>query len=318
MPNDSTVNPPEATQPGAKKNTLLKWSGKTRGGFFGNLFFVIVLRLFGLRATFVPLAPIAAYYLLASPSSVRAISEYFEQLYGPIPRLRKMWLVYKNFYSLGQMLIERIAIIRAANNRYKFTLEGMEHLREATGFGKGVIVLGAHVGNWEAAGHLLQNYNIPINMVGFDREERHIRRLFDTQMSKRAFRFIAADLEGPSAAITIMAALRRGEIVALHGDRLFGGASAVVPFMGRAARFPIGPYQLAAISGAPLVMAFGARERVGHYRLGAFQALMPPADSTKKAKDEFIAYAVRVYAERLEQLVRQYPFQWYNYFPFWD
>jgi predicted LPLAT superfamily acyltransferase len=306
------MTPPPAPASG------IKWSGQTRGGYWGNLFFAVVLRLFGLRATFVPLVPIAAYYLLASRASVRSAGEYFERLFGPLPPALRLWYVYKNFYSLGQMLMERLAIIRDAAGRFPCMQDGMEHLRDAAALGRGVIVLGAHVGNWEAAGHLLRAYNLPVNMVGFDREERHIRRLFDAQMRERAFRFIAADAEGPAAAIAVLAALRRGELVALHGDRVFGGASAEVPFLGRPARFPLGAYQLAAISGAPLVMAFGARERVGCYRLVAFPRLDPPTDASRAARAAFTDAAVRLYVQRLEALVRRYPFQWYNFFPFWD
>jgi predicted LPLAT superfamily acyltransferase len=90
-----------------------------------------------------------------------------------------------------------------------------------------------------------------------------------------------------------------------------------VPFLGEPAAFPVGPFLIAALAGAPLMQVFGVREPDGHYRFIGF----PPEYLTLPAhaeRDAYLEACARRYAERLEKLVREYPLQWYNFYPFWN
>jgi predicted LPLAT superfamily acyltransferase len=117
--------------------------------------------------------------------------------------------------------------------------------------------------------------------------------------------------------IPISAALRRGEIVCLLGDRSFGGADIRVPFFGSPARFPVGPYLLAAVSGAPIFQTFVVREKLGHYRFFSFPAKFIPREILR-AGTEALQPHVAEYAARLAGVAGKYPFQWFNIYPFWD
>ena len=65
------------------------WTGRTRGGYYGNLFFIKMLRAFGLRGAFLPLPFVCAYYLLAHPAATRASAEYLARIFGPLPAWRR-------------------------------------------------------------------------------------------------------------------------------------------------------------------------------------------------------------------------------------
>ena len=122
-----------------------------------------------------------------------------------------------------------------------------------------MLLLTAHFGNWEAAGQLLTRLDVPINVTGFDNESGRASAPLLEQSSKAKFRLLP--LTGsPTDAIPLVAALRRGEVVAMLGDRPYGRPSTRVPFLGGEASFPIGAYVLAAIAGAPLVHVFSLRE----------------------------------------------------------
>ncbi len=130
------------------------------------------------------------------------------------------------------------------------------------------------------------------------------------------FTLIATDGH-PLRSIPIAAALRRGEIVCLLGDRSFGGADLPAEFLGGTARFPTGPYLLAAATGAPVFQVFVVRERIGHYRFFTF----PPRFIGKellRAGPEALAPHVAEYAGHLAATARQYPFQWFNIYPYWE
>jgi predicted LPLAT superfamily acyltransferase len=176
-------------------------------------------------------------------------------------------------------------------------------------------LLTAHLGNWEAAGQLLSRIDVPINVTGFDKETPEIRALLN-KVSKAKFRLI--QLTGsPTDAIPLVAAMRRGEVVAMLGDRAYGSPSVRIPFLGADASFPIGAYVLAAIAGAPLIHVFNLREPGGHYRFFGFspqRPQMPPHDQ----RDAFLRDCAARFAHDLEIVLKRDPLQWYNFYPFWD
>jgi predicted LPLAT superfamily acyltransferase len=283
---------------------------------FGNWFFITVVRLLGLRVAYAFLAVVAAWFLLAARPAARSSAEYLQRLMGPLPFLRRTARVYHHFFSFGVMLLDRVAILRGREDAFAYTFDGEAHLREALSANRGLVLLASHTGNWEAAGHLLRRIDVPCSIVGFDNEVDPIRRVYAGTMSGRHVRMIA--VEGPfEHSVEILAALRRGEIVAMLGDRLSGQAPVQASFLGRPALFPAGAYLLAALAGAPVVQAFAFREPGFRYRFVAFppeRLEMPPRDR----RSDFLAACVARYAGRLESMVRQYPCQWYNFYPFWD
>jgi predicted LPLAT superfamily acyltransferase len=292
------------------------WTGRTRGGVFGNWLFIAVLRVLGLRAAYAFLAFVAAYFLLASRQGYRGSSDYLRRLLGPLPFLRRVWSVYRHYYSFGVMLLDRVVILSGREDRFVYISDGEENVRQAMAEGRGAIVLGAHAGSWEAAGHLLKGFDVIVNIVGVDREVESMRRMLSGAMSARHVRLIRA--EGPfEHSVEILAALRRGEVVGILGDRAAGHAAVRANFLGKQAAFPAGAYLLAAVAGAPLIPVFSFRERGFRYRLIALppeRLQMPPRDQ----RAAFLDACVRRYVERLESMLRRYPYQWYNFYPFWD
>jgi len=246
---------------------------------------------------------------------VSATMDFHRRVFGPQPWWKRRWLVFKHFLSFGRALIDRIAILAGNTKYFSFAFDGEHHLRDAVAAGKGVLLLTAHVGNWEAAGQLLSRLDVPINVTGFDNESPEVRSLLN-QSAKANFRLIP--LTGsPTDAIPLVAALRRGEIVAMLGDRAYGSPSASVPFLGGTASLPVGAYVLAAIAGAPLVQVFSLRESGGHYHFFGFPPI-PPHHPPHAQRKTHLRNCATQFAANLESIVKRDPLQWYNFFPFWD
>jgi predicted LPLAT superfamily acyltransferase len=296
-------------------NTAVRWSGRSRGGLFGNWWFIQLIRLLGLRWAYAFLIPVAGYFTLANPSGYRCSKDFLRRALGPQPFWKWPLLVYRHFFSFGITLLDRLALIMG-RARIQCMHEGEFLFKEWLDRGQGVILLGAHVGSWEIGGHLLGRLGKPVNVVVLERDEARLRRLFERALAAKGFSLIATDGH-PLRSIPIAAALRRGEIVCLLGDRSFGGADLRVPFLGGFARFPAGPYLLAAVSGAPIFQTFVVRERLGCYRFFSFPAKFMPREISR-AGIEALQPDVAEYAARLADVAKQYPFQWFNIFPFWD
>lgn len=288
-------------------------SGQMRGGRRGLWFFITALRVLGLRLTYALLIPPAIYFTFASPD-VPATMDYHRRIFGPVPWWKRRWLVFKHFLSFGRALIDRTAVLAGDTKNLSFSFDGEHHVRQVLTEGHGVLLLTAHFGNWEAAGQLLTRLDVPINVTGFDKESAGIRSLLQ-QSSKAKFRLLP--LTGsPTDAIPLVAALRRGEIVAMLGDRAYGSSAASIPFIGGTAAFPIGAYVLAAIAGAPLVHVFNLREPGGHYRFFGFPPQRPQMPS-RDQRDAYLRDCVACFASDLETILKRDPLQWYNFYPFW-
>ena len=279
----------------------------------------MALRCLGLRAAYALLIPVACYFLLFAPRAMRASMDYLARVgYGGRSWFARAWSTYKHFFTFGQLLLDRVAVISGGGERFGFRFEGEHHMRAALGQGQGLILVTAHLGNWEVAAQLLPRLDARVNVVAFQGEAAHIRRYMGEVLRKRAFSLI--ELDGSAdASLAIMSALSRNEIVAIHADRCLDdeGAHVVsVPLLGTPARFPAGPHIIAAVSGAPIVHTFALRESTYRYHFIAY-----PADhlrfSSRKERGRQIQGWVRCFAGRLDANLREHPLQWGNFYHFW-
>ncbi|HXH81848.1 MAG TPA: lysophospholipid acyltransferase family protein, partial [Candidatus Tectomicrobia bacterium] len=121
-------------------------------------------------------------------------------------------------------------------------------------------------------------------------------------------RFVPRD--GPGVGVALVAALRRGDVVALQGDRAIGTRGDIaVPFFGRPAWFPVGPFVLARAAGVPVVPAFCLLGPNARYRV----ELAPPMHVARGEEEA----AARRWVAVLEGIVRGHPTQWFNFFDVW-
>ena len=294
-----------------------RWSGKTRGGVLGNWFFYILLRYLGLGCAYTILFPVVFYFLLFSPEAVRASNDYRRRIgYGSMSLLSRFCCTYKHFLSFGKMLLDRVVIIAPGSSRFKFVFEEEHQMRGALEEGKGLILISAHCGNWEGAAQLLSRLEVPVNIVAYEGEAEQIQKFLDKALKNRYFSVIAIDGRADST-LAIIAALNRNEIVAMHADRCIGEEGEILPFLGGYARFPTGPYTVAALSGAPLICTFAMREGLYSYHLYAY-----PAEhltfTSRSQRRQLLKKWISSYIDRLESILRDYPLQWYNFYDFWE
>ena len=171
----------------------------------------------------------------------------------------------------------------------------------------GLVSVTAHVGNWELAGRLLATgASRPTHVVVTPDEapelERWVRRDGD------GVRFVPRS--HPAIGIALLAALRRGEVVALQGDRAIGSRADVsLPFFGRPARFPLGPFILARAAGVPVLPAFCVLDRGYRYTLRVGKPI-----PVERGEEE---HAAQAWVGLLEEVVRDHPTQWFNFFDVW-
>jgi lauroyl/myristoyl acyltransferase len=183
----------------------------------------------------------------------------------------------------------------------------MAELQKATRDGRGLVVLTAHLGNWELAGRMLARDGArPTHVVVAAEADPAVERFLRGGTAPVHFVTRAA----PTTSLALLAALRRGEIVALQGDRALGTRGDVLqPFFGAPAPFPLGPFVLARAAGASVVPAFCLLDGDRRYRI------VVGAPSTVEAGGE--EAALRRWVTTLQAMVKRHPAQWFNFYDVW-
>lgn len=298
---------------------MSKWKGRTRGGYLGYAFFVFLISHFPLSFSYFILRFVVVYFLFFSPKAFRAIRGFYRHGLNFSP-LRSLVYVVKNYYSLGQCIIDKLACLSGRKNYFGFELIGENHLRFMAESGKGGILISAHVGNWDIAGALLEGIGAKVNIVMFDDEHKRIKKYLQRVLDKPSFRVIAVK-DDLSHILAISTALRNGELVCLHGDRYVGDSRTVeVDFFGSKARFPLGPFVIASKFGVPVSYVFAMKESSKQYTFYATAPENFTVSGNKKGSYESDAEIVKAsseYAARLMETVVRYPSQWFNYYDFW-
>ncbi len=192
----------------------------------------------------------------------------------------------------------------------RLEIDGLELVDEALAGGKGVIIVTAHLGNWDMGGawFAAKGYQ-PVTVV----EPIEPPELFEWFCSlRRCFGLEVVTLgeAGPA----LLRALREGRMVGLVCDRDLSRDGVEVEFFGERTTLPGGPATLALRTGAP-VMAGAVFFRPGQRNVCR---LRPPIDTSRQGSvREDVSRITQAIAGELEALIRQAPEQWHLLQPNW-
>jgi len=293
-----------------------RWSGRERGGRLGHLFFAFLVRHGGLALTPFFVFWVALYFVVAAPEGRRASFDLADRVGRGGTLLRRLRFALRHFYTFGTLLVDRFAILGGQVDRYRFREHGRPIMEDAAREGNGIVLVTAHIGNWTIMGHLLDDLGKTVTLVMHDAIQPEMRETMEKLARGRAFRVLHTD-GSPASAAEIMEALERGEFVGMMGDRLLAGEGVAVDFLGGRARFPVGPYAIAASAGVPVIHVFGTRSGSRRYDFHARSVgVLRYADRRRKAPE--LARWAQDFAATLEGLVRAQPEQWGNLYPFWE
>jgi KDO2-lipid IV(A) lauroyltransferase len=225
--------------------------------------------------------------------------------------------VWRQFYSYSRFMVSYCDLLHLTPDSLRARLDptaGIDaQMRDALARGRGVIVLTAHLGNWEVGARVLALSGARVNVVmAPDRAsaaERWLMRVRETG-NVRALRVG----DNPASTLALRAALARNEVVAIQGDRMLGDRALTVDLFGAPFRVPLGPFLLAYLCDAPLLPAFIVQDGWWRWRgvVGAPIRFARGAD-----RDADLLAAARQYAAHLEKSVRAYPDQWFNFYDLW-
>jgi KDO2-lipid IV(A) lauroyltransferase len=231
--------------------------------------------------------------------------------------LRLQWKVYRVFYSFCDLMVSYGSVPQASHAQLLAMLadgeRGAAVIDRCLAAGRGLIVWTAHLGNPEFASRLLEMHGRPVNVARVV-EDSPAEKMLRDRMSSERLRIV--DLrDGARASIELLQALRRNEIVAIQGDRVYHPRHAAkVMFFSAPAEFPLGPFLLSQVSGAPVLPGFVVRRGWLRYRVLLGEPILPAFPGNR---DEDQRSGLRQAVRFLEVQLPDYYEQWVNFFDFW-
>ena len=294
-------------------NKKPKWTGKTYGTRIGHTSFFIIARFFNRFVASFFLLPVKLFYFFFIPKSHDGAKQFFCNVFPGIAAWKLLVFSYKRVSSFADSLLDKVYLQVGGGKGFSVDFPGTKNVLDALELNRGVIVLSAHIGTWEVASRFFSRLQRKVSVIVYEAERPEIKQIQRHLAGSEELPFTFIYINEPvEAIIRIKNALNRNEIVVMHGDRTMG-KGIERSFFGKKAVFPTLPYSIAAKTGSPIVVAFCVRLKSRMYRTVTY-----PFYTVMDDTSESIVQGLQHYCSRLEEIIREYPFQWYNFYRFWD
>lgn len=286
-----------------------------RGTLFGMLALVWIALGLGRTAVRGAVGIVAFYYALSDPRTRSASAQWWSAVEGKPPGIAK---IYGHIRRFSNVTLDRIFLLADRHDGFVLTRDGHHHLEELKQNKTGAILLGAHLGSFEAMRLGARTTDLTINVVGNFTNARMVNQLLNRLSPTNTARVIESVPGDVGFIFEIQERIANGEMVAILGDRTAGNQpSVMVDFFGRPARFPSGPFMLAALLKCPVYLTFGLFREPNRYELSC-EPFAEQIEIPRRRRQEALQETVQRFAHALEQKARQAPDNWFNFFDFWE
>lgn len=303
------------TTTSATATTATTWLSTTeRGTLLGIRLMYWLVTALGRGPARVLVRIIALWYAAFGGSTTRASRAWLQTVFGTPATFG---MVYKHQLYFAQATVDRIFLLKGKISAFEVTTTGKHHLLDAVAKKQGAILLGAHHGSFEAMRADGDRIELPLNILGHFANAKMINALFDQLNPDLAARVIQIT-ESVDFIFEVQERVLAGEFVGTMGDRVgLNEKSVEVTFFGRPTRFPTGPFVLASVLKCPVFLTFGLYREPNGYDLFC-EPFIEKLTLPRRGRDKELQEIVQRYAQRLEDYARRSPYNWFNFYDFWD
>jgi predicted LPLAT superfamily acyltransferase len=258
--------------------------------------------------------PIAGYFFLSSPRQRQAVRHFQRRALGRKPTTSD---IFRPFFIFSATLLDRLYLLGNRFSGYDLRVFGLDLLNQHIARGKGCILLGAHLGSFNAM-QAVADTGCPVEVVALMHQQNATKSasFFAEWAPKQAAAVIP--LGQPDAMLRAKECLDRGGLVGILADRTPGTGKVVrIPFLGDPASFPLGPHILAGVLDAPVMIAYGVWTGRRRYEVH-FELFADRIDLDRRNRQALLEAAAARYAAHLESIAVRFPYNWFNFYDFWE
>jgi predicted LPLAT superfamily acyltransferase len=295
------------------KNSNWKTQSERGNMFVLRLITWIALHL-GRRIARLVLVPVVVYFFISSPIARQASAKFLSR----IPNQANGWkAVFQHLYVFATVTLDRVYFLNGRLDLFQIQIKDDNNTALGTAAsGTGLFLMGAHFGSFESVRSIARDYpSLKMVLLMYEENARNIKQLLSAINPKVQQDIIS--LGQPRAMLQVKEQINEGALIGVLADRSLDAiGNTRVNFLGSETNFPNGPFRLAAMLGHPVYFMSGVFEGSNRYSVH----LEPIADFSMPVenKEEAVNQAILRYVELLEKHCKNSPYNWFNFFDFWQ
>ena len=287
-----------------------QWQGTTDGTSWMHRSLIGMMKVVPLWFFYLLMSLAIPFYMIFNHKGYISNYHYFRrrQSFGP---LESFLHVLACHWMFGTVIMDRFASY--SGKKFKVEVPQMPMYEALCAQEKGFVQLSSHIGNDELAGYELKPPK-KMNALVFGGEGEALTENRERILGGNNVRLVSIS-EDMSHLVILNNALADGEIVNIHGDRVFGSNRTVrCVVLGAEAELPLGPFLLASMRSVPAVSVFVMKAGLRKYRVHLFRPDEGLEGLDVRERAEAMAKA---YAGAITEILKLYPDQWFNFYEFW-
>ncbi|MEV8520822.1 acyltransferase [Dyella marensis] len=293
------------------------WQSRPEGGGRFALWLIRSIALYGGRGfARLFLYPITLYFYWRRKLEREASRDFLARV---LPGRVTAWQVLKHIHCFASTMLDRVFLLARGERGFAIEVEGLDTLTAHLGRGQGVLLFGSHQGSFEAL-RAISTRRPDVNLrVLLDKQKTPaLTELLEALAPDIGDKVIDASQDGASVALQMAEACSQGAMVAMLADR--GRGHEVLrraDLLGSPAPFPVSPWLLAHTLRVPVVLCFGLYLGGNRYRL-VFEAFAERVEIPRQDRAQALDAVIARYARRVEHYIHEAPYNWFNFYDFWQ
>lgn len=292
-----------------------QWSARPERGsmFMLKLMTWISLRL-GRPIGRLVLHLITTYFCLFPGAARSASRDYLHRVLGRRPT----WLdLYKHVFTFASTIHDRVYLINDRDDLFEINVHNEDLIQNVLAKGNGAFLIGAHLGSFEVIRIMgNQQRGLRTAMIMFEENARKLNTMLAAINPLMQQDIIP--LGNVDTMLKVRDRLDEGTVLSMLADRSLGDDTTMtVPFFGQPANFPTGPFRMAALLRRPVIFMTGLYLGNNRYDI-YFEELADFSNTLRDERDQAIQTAIQRYVTLLEHYCRVAPYNWFNFFDFWQ
>lgn len=257
---------------------------------------------------------IAGYYVLFAPQARRYSRDYLQRALG---RWAEWSDGFRHVFSFASTIHDRIYLLNDRFDLFDIEVIGAEALHTSLEKQPGALLIGAHLGSFEVLRAVGRGRaGLKVAMLMYEENARKINATLEA-INPAATQDIIA-LGRMDSMLQARDRLDQGYLVGMLADRGLGDDTTVdCDFLGEPAPFPVGPFRMAAMLRRPVFFMTGLYLGGNRYQIH-FEPLADFSNTPREEREAAMRAAQQRYAERLSHFCRLAPYNWFNFFDFWQ
>jgi len=284
----------------------------------GNVFWIRLMSwlslLFGRRLSRIVLHGIALYFVLAAPKARQASSDYLTRVLGRPARRSD---VYRHILAFASTIHDRVYLLNDRYDLFDTAIEGAEQLHRVNATRKGCLLFGAHLGSFEILRSVARDDGgLKVSAAMYPDNARLLNDAL-TAINPGVMLDVI-ELGHLESMLRVHQRLQEGAMVGILADRASGPDQYItVSFLGAPARFPSGPFRMAAMLRQPVFFMSGLYRGGNRYEI-QFELLEEFAARPSGRREDAVHALLEKYVAALERYCRAAPYNWFNFYDFWN